>query len=298
MWSENDTRDENYRVAYATGPSPTGPWTKQGVILEKDLSLGIKGPGHHSVVHVPGTDDWYIAYHRFAIPGGDGTHRETTIDKLEFGSDGLIKKVVPTLSGVDPVTVVHAGPDAPGNEGDAIALNGHDLRCGQPEVDRRAGAPCTVADPAAAATTVTCTDNGTFTRHPDRRPHSDTATVKVTNAAPAIVSATARVPAAGRQGQPSPPSFTDPGTTTPTPARSTGRTAAPTPGKVTGTGCRAEHAYAKAGHPPSGDHRHRRRRRLGQQDPARAIVYDRTAGPVLGAGLSTRRPAPTPPSRA
>ena len=104
MWSENDTRDENYRVAYATGPSPTGPWTKRGVILEKDLALGIKGTGHHSVVQVPGTDDWYIAYHRFAIPGGDGTHRETTIDKLEFDADGLIKKVVPTLSSIDPVS--------------------------------------------------------------------------------------------------------------------------------------------------------------------------------------------------
>jgi GH43 family beta-xylosidase len=104
MWSENDTRDENYRVAYATGSSPTGPWTKRGVILEKDLSLGIKGPGHHSVVQVPNTDDWYIAYHRFAIPGGDGTHRETTIDKMEFDADGLIKKVVPTLSSIDPVS--------------------------------------------------------------------------------------------------------------------------------------------------------------------------------------------------
>ncbi|MBD9726497.1 family 43 glycosylhydrolase [Streptomyces caniscabiei] len=104
MWSENDTRDENYRVAYATGSSPTGPWTKRSVILEKDLSLGIKGPGHHSVIQVPNTDDWYIVYHRFAIPGGDGTHRETTLDKMEFDSGGLIKKVVPTLSSVEPVT--------------------------------------------------------------------------------------------------------------------------------------------------------------------------------------------------
>ncbi|WP_446684980.1 family 43 glycosylhydrolase [Kitasatospora gansuensis] len=103
MWSEGDTRDENYRVAYATGSSPTGPWTNRGVLLEKDLALGIKGPGHHSVVQVPNTDDWYIAYHRFAIPGGDGTHRETTIDKLEFDSGGLIKKVVPALGSIAPL---------------------------------------------------------------------------------------------------------------------------------------------------------------------------------------------------
>jgi hypothetical protein len=110
MWSENDTRDENYRVAYATGSSPTGPWTNRGVLLEKDLALGIKGPGHHSVIQVPNTDDWYIAYHRFVIPGGDGTHRETTIDKLEFDSGGLMKKVVPTLSSIDPVSVGAALP--------------------------------------------------------------------------------------------------------------------------------------------------------------------------------------------
>ncbi len=44
-WSENDTRDENYQVAYATGSTPYGPWTKQGVILQKRLELGIKGTG-------------------------------------------------------------------------------------------------------------------------------------------------------------------------------------------------------------------------------------------------------------
>ncbi|MGI5373670.1 family 43 glycosylhydrolase [Streptomyces sp. CA-251387] len=128
MWSENDTRDENYRVAYATGPSPTGPWTKHGVILAKDLSLGIKGPGHHSVVHVPKTDEWYIAYHRFAIPGGDGTHRETTVDKLEFDSDGLIKKVAPTLTSIDPIvnrnpSIVSAtGPTSPVPAGRGTAV--------------------------------------------------------------------------------------------------------------------------------------------------------------------------------
>ncbi|HEY6797511.1 MAG TPA: family 43 glycosylhydrolase, partial [Kineosporiaceae bacterium] len=109
-WSENDTRDENYRVAYATGPTPTGPWTKRGVILSKDLSLGIKGTGHHSVLQVPGTDDWYIAYHRFAVPGGDGTHRETTVDRLEFADDGTIKAVVPTLTSVPPEIVPDLTP--------------------------------------------------------------------------------------------------------------------------------------------------------------------------------------------
>ncbi|MFF4213901.1 family 43 glycosylhydrolase [Streptomyces sp. NPDC001796] len=108
MWSEDDTRSENYHVAYATGPSPLGPWTKRGTILSKRPEYGILGTGHHSVVNVPGTDDWYIVYHRFALngpgkSGGDGMHRETTVDRMEFAADGTIKPVVPTLQSVRPV---------------------------------------------------------------------------------------------------------------------------------------------------------------------------------------------------
>ena len=110
----DDTGSENYRVGYATATSMNGPWTYRGVILQKDLSLGIKGTGHSSIMNVPGTDDWYIAYHRFGMPGGDGTHRETTIDKLEFGADGLIKPVTPTLESVPAQTVPSQGPEVSG----------------------------------------------------------------------------------------------------------------------------------------------------------------------------------------
>ncbi|MFJ2950181.1 family 43 glycosylhydrolase [Streptomyces sp. NPDC087226] len=107
MWSEDDTRSEDYHVAYATGPSPLGPWTERGTILSKRPEYGILGTGHHSVVNTPGTDDWYIVYHRFAlngpgVSGGDGTHRETTVDRLEFAADGGIEPVVPTLESVSP----------------------------------------------------------------------------------------------------------------------------------------------------------------------------------------------------
>ncbi len=107
----DDTGSEDYRVGYATATSMNGPWTYRGVILQKDLSLGIKGPAHSSIINVPGTDDWYIAYHRFAMPNGNGFNRETTIDRVEFGSDGLMKRVVPTLQSVAPQTVPAAGPN-------------------------------------------------------------------------------------------------------------------------------------------------------------------------------------------
>ncbi|QNF28726.1 family 43 glycosylhydrolase [Metabacillus elymi] len=114
MWSEDDTGSENYQVAYATGSSPMGPWTKKGVILSKDLSLGIKGPGHHSVLNIPNTDDYYIVYARHAIPDGNGFNREVVIDKMEFNTDGSIKQVKPTLNGItEPVYIEKGDTESP-----------------------------------------------------------------------------------------------------------------------------------------------------------------------------------------
>jgi len=110
-YSIDDTGSANYRVGYATATSVTGPWTYRGVILEKDPSLGILATGHNSILNVPGTDDWYIVYHRFGVPGGDGTHRETTIDRLTFDpATGLMQVVTPTLSAVDAQTIVDPAP--------------------------------------------------------------------------------------------------------------------------------------------------------------------------------------------
>jgi hypothetical protein len=41
--------------------------------------------------------EYYIVYHRWAIPDGDGNHREICIDKMKFNADGTIAPVVPTL---------------------------------------------------------------------------------------------------------------------------------------------------------------------------------------------------------
>ncbi len=93
MWSEYDTRDPRYSIAYATSKSPLGPFTKvvnQPVLKGKGV---VKGAGHHSVVNVPGTDQWFIAYHRFKIPGGDGYNRETCISPMYFDKEGRILPV-------------------------------------------------------------------------------------------------------------------------------------------------------------------------------------------------------------
>ncbi|TLS42040.1 hydrolase [Streptomyces montanus] len=287
MWSENDTRDENYRVAYATGSSPTGPWTKQGVILEKRLDLGIKGPGHHSVVHVPNTDDWYIAYHRFAIPGGDGMHRETTIDKLEFDSNGLIKKVVPTLTSIDPVTIVHAGPNAGGTEGSAISLTGTISGAGDPKWTVEDGAPCVFSDAKAILTTITCADDGTYKVTLTGGRSSDTLTVTVDNAAPVITSATGPTdPVSAGKSATVTARFTDLGSDDTQTCEVDWKDGTdPAKGTVTASGCEAAHTYTKAGiHRPeitvTDDD--------GGSDSTKLpelIVYDRAAGPIAGAGV-------------
>jgi GH43 family beta-xylosidase len=111
-YSIDDTGSENYRVGYATSTSPTGPFTARGLILSKDTSQGILGTGHSSIIQVPGGDEWYIVYHRFAIPDGNGFNRETTIDRLYFDSAGAITPVIPTLESIDPLTYTGVVPQA------------------------------------------------------------------------------------------------------------------------------------------------------------------------------------------
>ena len=111
MWSEDDTRSENYRVRYGYADSPTGKITipENNLILAKDTALGIYGTGHNSVIQIPGKDEWYIIYHRFTRPKGitmgtaAGFNREVCIDKMEFNADGSLKKVNPTLVGIKKV---------------------------------------------------------------------------------------------------------------------------------------------------------------------------------------------------
>ena len=100
QWSEGDTRNATYQVAYAKAQAPTGPFTRLGVILSENTPLGILGPGGNTVLAIPARDEYYIVYHRFKIPGGDGTHRETCIDRMSFNSDGTIVPVAPTLNGL------------------------------------------------------------------------------------------------------------------------------------------------------------------------------------------------------
>jgi beta-xylosidase len=93
MWSEFDTRDPRYSVAYAVADHPLGPYVKA---VDRPVLKGkgvVKGAGHHSVIQVPGRDEWYIVYHRFKIPDGNGYNRETCISPMRFDKEGNILPV-------------------------------------------------------------------------------------------------------------------------------------------------------------------------------------------------------------
>jgi beta-xylosidase len=99
MWSEGQWGDSTYKVAYAIADNVTGPFERIGTILqsEKDLATGA---GHNSAINVPGTDDWYIVYHRRPIPNKGRDHRVTCIDILDFNENGTIRDVKMTRTGV------------------------------------------------------------------------------------------------------------------------------------------------------------------------------------------------------
>ena len=101
MWSEGEWTGPGYSVAYAMSPSPLGPFKRIGKILQQDDRVA-RGAGHHSVVNVPGTDQWYIAYHRRPLAEVDGNHREIAIERMYFNDDGTIRPVVMTTEGVAP----------------------------------------------------------------------------------------------------------------------------------------------------------------------------------------------------
>jgi len=108
LWSEDDTRSPNYRVRYATSDSPLGPLNipEENMVIKRNDNEEIYGTGHNSVINKPGSDDWYIVYHRFTRPKGiemgdaAGFHREVAIDRMKFSNDGNIVEVVPTLEGI------------------------------------------------------------------------------------------------------------------------------------------------------------------------------------------------------
>lgn len=99
MWSEGGWGNSTYGVAYARSNSPTGPFVRIDKILGTDPTVG-KGAGHHSVVKLPGTEEYLICYHRRPLEETDANARVVCLDRLVFDAKGNILPVKQTVEGV------------------------------------------------------------------------------------------------------------------------------------------------------------------------------------------------------
>lgn len=74
-----------HQLCYATGDSPYGPFTWQGVILTPVVGWTT----HHSILEYKGK--WYLFYHDSVPSGGKTWLRSIKVVELEYNDDGTIK---------------------------------------------------------------------------------------------------------------------------------------------------------------------------------------------------------------
>jgi len=109
-WSEGNWMNSTYKVCYATGTTPVGPFVSHGPLLVCDPAVAT-GAGHHSVIQIPGSDEWYIVYHRRPL-NERFDHRTVCIERFTFKDDGLISPATTTRQGVGtrPLEPIKADP--------------------------------------------------------------------------------------------------------------------------------------------------------------------------------------------
>ena len=99
MWSEGGWTGPDYSVAYAIADSPFGPFERIGKILMQDSTIAT-GAGHHSIMHDPMGNHWYLVYHRRPLNETAANHRVTCIEEMFFDEKGFILPVKLSFGGV------------------------------------------------------------------------------------------------------------------------------------------------------------------------------------------------------
>jgi hypothetical protein len=87
------------KIAYATAPKITGPWTCRGLLAEV---AGNSTTIHQGIITFKGVD--YFVYHNGALqrPNFGGSNRRSVcIDYLYYNPDGTMKRVIQTTEGLD-----------------------------------------------------------------------------------------------------------------------------------------------------------------------------------------------------
>jgi beta-xylosidase len=101
-----------YAIGYATADSPFGPWIKgnDNPLVQKDLSLGISGPGHNSITWSPDRKEMFIVYHVHYDPENPSGDRQVFIDRIHVSEerrlkfDGPVRGKQPVPSGIQKVS--------------------------------------------------------------------------------------------------------------------------------------------------------------------------------------------------
>jgi hypothetical protein len=76
---------DTHFICYATGDSPYGPFTYQGVVLKPVVGW----TNHHSIVEINGK--WYLFYHDSILSGGKTHLRSVKVMELTHNADGSIQ---------------------------------------------------------------------------------------------------------------------------------------------------------------------------------------------------------------
>ena len=97
MWSIDDARSPDYRVGWGWSESPLGPVEYDGEFIVLKKNGRAVGTAHHGVVQVPGTDRWFVAYHRHAVPDGSGYKRQVCLTEMKFDEGGRILPMDPLV---------------------------------------------------------------------------------------------------------------------------------------------------------------------------------------------------------
>lgn len=115
MWSEGSWTEADYCVAYAISNNPLGLFKREAVILKQDSTIRT-GAGHHSVIHEPQSDKYYIVYHRRPLKEADGNSGQVCIDEMYFDEKGFILPIKMTTEGVkaNPIKDVQMNPKRQG----------------------------------------------------------------------------------------------------------------------------------------------------------------------------------------
>ena len=81
-------------TAYMTGPSPLGPWTPQGVVMERNTKTKTI---HQAFFDFNGKS--YVAYHNAELPGGGEYRRSVAVEEFSYRADGTIPFIHQTKTG-------------------------------------------------------------------------------------------------------------------------------------------------------------------------------------------------------